>query len=232
MTEAPALSRKPASLTEWLVRNWFLVFISLYGLWIWTPFLAPPFMRLGWEGPGKMIYFIYSFFCHQLPQRSYFFFGPQVSYPLVDIQKAWMDTYNPLLLRKFIGSAEMGWKVAWSDRMISFYGGIWLFALVWYPFRRRIKNLPWWGLILFLLPMALDGGTHFISELVSGFGQGFRDNNQWLTVWTGNAFSPAFYAGDMLGSFNSWLRWITGVLAGLGLVWFGFPYIAEAFSPD
>jgi len=126
----------------------------------------------------------------------------------------------------------MGWKVAWSDRMISFYGGIWLFGLLWWPLRRRLKSLPWRGLVLLLLPMALDGGTHFFSELISGFGQGFRDSNQWLVIWTGNAFPAGFYAGDMLGSFNSWMRWITGLLAGLGLVWFGLPYVAEAFSSD
>lgn len=232
MSELSGLSRKPTSLAEWLSKNWFLVFAVGYGLWVWLPFLAPILKHLNWSGPANAIYFVYSLFCHQLPQRSYFLFGSQVSYSLTDIQAAWIDTFNPLLLRKFTGTTEMGWKVAWSDRMISFYGGVWLFALIWYPLRQRIKSLPWWGLILFLLPMALDGGTHFASELISGFGQGFRDSNQWLAVWTGNAFPAAFYAGDMLGSFNSWMRWITGLLAGFGLVWFGFPYIAEAFSNE
>jgi uncharacterized membrane protein len=140
-----------------------------------------------------------------------------------------MDTVNQLLLRKFTGTAVMGWKVAWSDRMISFYNGVWFFALVWYPFRRRIKNLPLWGLILFLLPMVLDGGTHFISDL-AGIGLGFRDSNLWLANLTHFAFSANFYAGDALGSFNSWMRIITGLLAGLGLVWFAFPYLDTAFS--
>ena len=229
MTDVTTLTHKPISLTEWLAKNWFPVFFSIYGLWVWMPFLAPVFMRLGWDGPANAIYFIYSFFCHQLPQRSYFFFGSQISYSLADIQTTWMDTYNPMVLRKFIGTSAMGWKVAWSDRMISFYGGVWLFGLLWWPLRRRllrqgsaqVRSLPWWGLVLLLLPMALDGGTHFVSELVSGFGQGFRDSNQWLAVLTSNAFPAGFYAGDTLGSFNSWMRWITGLLAGLGLVWFG-----------
>jgi uncharacterized membrane protein len=220
--------QKSAS-ANWLVRNWFLIFIIGYGLWVWVPFLAPLFMHLGWEGPANGVYFIYSFFCHQLPERSYFLFGPQVTYSLKDIQAAWMDTINPLLLRKFTGTATMGWKVAWSDRMISFYGGVWLFALIWYPLRRRIKGLPWWGLILFLLPMALDGGTHFLSDL-AGIGQGFRYTNLWLANLTHSAFSSNFYLGDALGSFNSWMRIITSLLAGLGLDWFAFPYIEETFS--
>lgn len=34
-----------------------------------------------------------------------------------------------------------------------------------------------------------------------------------------------FYAGDALGSFNSIMRWMTGLSAGLGIVWFLFPYL-------
>jgi len=229
MATLSGLPHKPASLAERAAKNWFFIFVVIYGLWVWAPFLAPLFMRLGWDGPAEATYFVYSFFCHQLPERSYFLFGSQVSYSLSQIQAAWMDTINPLLLRKFTGTTEMGWKVAWSDRMISFYGGVWLFALIWYPLRRRIKVLPWWGLILFLLPMALDGGTHFLSDL-AGIGQGFRYTNLWLANLTHFAFSPNFYTGDALGSFNSWMRIITGLLAGLGLVWFAFPYIEETFS--
>jgi len=148
---------------------------------------------------------------------------------LKDIQATWMDTINPLLLRKFTGNTAMGWKVAWSDRMISFYGGVWLFALIWYPLRRRVKSLPWWGLILFLIPITLDGGTHFISDF-AGIGQGFRYTNLWLANLSQSAFPPTFYYGDSLGSFNSWMRIITGLLAGLGLVWFAFPYLDVTLS--
>lgn len=229
MNAAPDTSRQSISLREWLAGNWFLIFALFYGLWVWAPFMAPLFMHLGWVGPANVTYFVYSFFCHQLPERSYFLFGPHITYSLKDIQTVWMDTINPLLLRKFIGTVAMGWKVAWSDRMISFYGGVWLFALIWYPLRNRIRNLPWWGLILFLLPMALDGGTHFLSDL-TGIGQGFRYTNLWLANLTHFAFSPSLYTGDSLGSFNSWMRIITGLLAGLGLVWFAFPYIKETFS--
>jgi len=31
-------------------------------------------MNIGWDKAGKAIYFIYSFFCHQLPERSFFLF--------------------------------------------------------------------------------------------------------------------------------------------------------------
>ena len=220
------LPKPKQSIFQWIGDHWFETFLILYGLWVFAPFLAPLFMQIGWTGAGKAIYFIYSFFCHQLPERSLFLFGEKTMYSLSEIQAAWQETINPMILRQFIGSDSMGWKIAWSDRMISFYTSVWLFAVTWYPFRRRINPISWWGFILLLLPIALDGGTHAISDF-AGIGQGFRDTNMWLAVLTNNAFPATFYAGDALGSFNSLLRFITGLLAGLGIVWFAFPYIFQ-----
>ncbi len=209
--------------------RWILVLGFFFGLYVGLPFLAPVLMRLGWAGGGKAIYLLYSFFCHQLPERSFFLFGPKAMVSLSEIQSAWQFTLNPMVLRQFIGSPTMGWKVAWSDRMVSMFTSAWLFGLIWRPLRKKIGKLPWWGVALFLLPMALDGGTHMLSDL-AGLGQGFRDSNAWLAVLTQRVFPASFYAGDALGSFNSWMRLLTGVLFGAGAVWFGFPYLDEAFS--
>jgi uncharacterized membrane protein len=217
-------------LAHFLGQRWILVVSLLLGLYVGLPFLAPIFMYLGWEGPGRVIYLIYSFLCHQLPQRSYFLFGPQSTYSLAEVQNTWQNTINPLVLRQFVGSPAMGWKVAWSDRMVSMFTSTWLFGILWWPLRRRLRPLPWWGLVLFLLPMAVDGTSHFFSDL-AGIGQGFRDSNAWLAALTGQAFPAAFYAGDAWGSFNSLMRLVSGVLFGLGVVWFGYPYLDEAFSP-
>ena len=220
-------TRSVKSFADWLASHWFEAFLIVYGFWVFLPFLAPLFMYIGWSGGGKAIYFIYSFFCHQLPERSFFFFGQKTMYSLNEIQAVWQDTVNPMILRQFIGNEVMGWKVAWSDRMISFYMSVWLFAVGWWPLRRKVKPLSWWAFALFLLPMIIDGITHAVSDLV-GIGQGFRDANQWLAVLTNNAFSASFYAGDALGSFNSTMRLITGLLAGLSIVWLVFPYIFQA----
>ena len=217
-------------LTHFLGRRWILVVSLLLGLYVGLPFLAPVFMHLGWDGPARVIYLIYSFLCHQLPQRSYFLFGPKFTYSLAEVQNAWQNTLNPLVLRQFVGCPAMGWKVAWSDRMVSMFASTWLFGILWWPLRRRLKPLPWWGLVLFLLPMAVDGTSHFFSDL-AGIGQGFRDSNAWLAALTRQAFPAAFYAGDAWGSFNSLMRLFTGILFGLGTVWFGYPYLDEAFSP-
>jgi len=227
----PARPATTQSLGTWLRRYWLEIFLVIDGLWVFTPFLAPLLMHIGWDGAGKAIYFVYSFFCHQLPERSFFLFGPKSMYSLSEIQAAWQDTINPMILRKFTGNEIMGWKIAWSDRMISFYTSIWLFAVAWLPLRRNIKPLPWWGFVLLLLPIALDGITHTFSDF-AGIGQGFRDTNQWLIMLTNNSFPATLYTGDALGSFNSLMRFITGLLAGPGIVWFAFPYLEASFGKD
>ncbi len=212
-----------------IARYWILLFGLVYGVFVLLPFLAPALMQIGWQSPANAIYFVYSFLCHQLPERSYFLFGPKLMVSLSEVQAAWQNTLNPMVLRKFIGNPQMGWKIAWSDRMVSLYTSIWVFGLLWWPLRRRIKSLPWWGLLLFVLPMAIDGVTHLLSDL-AGIGLGFRDSNAWLVVLTQNRFPLSFYAGDAWGSFNAWMRLLTGAIFGLGIVWFGFPFIDQAFS--
>ncbi|GAB4473938.1 MAG: DUF2085 domain-containing protein [Anaerolineales bacterium] len=216
--------------SAWFSRHWFVLFLSLYGLWVFTPFLAPLFIHWGWESAARVIYFFYSFFCHQLPQRSFFLFGERTMYSLDEIQIAWQRTSNPLILRQFIGNDSMGWKVAWSDRMVALYTSIWVFALFWYPLRAKVKPLPWWGFFLLMLPLVIDGGTHLISDL-AGLGQGFRDSNNWLRLLTKNTLLPNFYAGDALGSFNSLMRLITGVLAGFAIAWLILP-LAKSSSEE
>jgi uncharacterized membrane protein len=222
ITETKPVRKSPFG--AWLGNPWFGIFLLSYGLWVFVPFLAPVFMQIGWTGVGKAIYFVYSFFCHQLPERSFFLFGEKTMYSLREIQSVWQSTANPMILRQFIGNETMGWKIAWSDRMISFYTSVWMFAILWYPFRHRIKSLSWWGLILLLLPITVDGLTHAVSDL-AGIGEGFRDTNRWLALLTNTTFPTTFYVGDALGSFNSHMRLLTGLLAGLGLVWLVFPYL-------
>ena len=175
------------SVFSWTGEHLFIVFVLVYGIWVGMPFLAPFFMHGGWDGMGKSMYLLYSFFCHQLPERSFFLFGHQATYSLREIQAVWQDTTDPWLLRQFIGNETLGWKVAWSDRMISFYTSVWLFAVIWYPFRNKVKSLPWWAFLLLLAPITFDGVTHVISDM-AGIGQGFRDTNAWLVALTNNVF--------------------------------------------
>lgn len=212
-----------------LARHWLLVLNLMVAIWVGLPWLAPVFMQKGWTGAGNAVYLLYAFQCHQLPERSFFLFGREIMYSLAEIQNAWRATSDPYILRQFIGNIDMGWKVAWSDRMASMYTSILFWGMLYASARKRLRPLRFRMFALPLLPMVIDGGTHMVSDL-AGIGQGFRDTNLWLQTLTNNAFPLAFYQGDALGSFNSWMRLITGVLFGLGLVWFAFPYMNDSFE--
>lgn len=214
----------------WFCRHWMLVFTLILAIFVGVPWLAPLFMEAGWTGAANAIYLIYSALCHQLPQRSFFLFGEQLMLPLDAVRTLGKDSANPLILRQFIGSADVGWKVAWSDRMVFMYAALFLFGIAFWPLRRHLTPLSWKNFLLFLLPMFLDGFTHMLSDLFGGIGSGFRDSNDWLASLTRNSFPITFYAGDGLGSFNSWMRLITGILFGLGVVWFAYPRLHSAFG--
>ena len=211
-----------------LNRDWVFWFLALTGLWVVLPWFAPVFMHLGWEGPAQAIYWLYSFQCHQLPQRSFFLYGPQSMLSLGRIQSLWQNTFDPRVLRQFIGTAEVGFKVAWSDRMVSAYSSIPLATAIWWPLRKRLRPLPLWGFALLSLPMFLDGLSHIISDL-AGIDQGFRHANSWLAALTGNRLPASFYVGNALGSFNSTMRLVTGALFGAGAAWFAVPHLDLSF---
>ncbi len=227
LTQIPARRSALHSFGHWLDLHWFPVFLAVFGLWVWLPWLAPVAMHVGWNAPGNAIYLFYSFMCHQLPERSFFLFGSKPMYSLAEVQAAWQQSINPFVLRRFIGTQAMGWKLGWSDRMVSFYTSVWMFAVAWWPLRRKLKPLPIWAFALLLLPMVVDGGSHMVSD-IAGIGRGFRDSNLWLATLTQNALPASFYAGDALGSFNSTMRLITGILAGLGVAWLALPFIHNA----
>ena len=235
MDSAAGISEKrqstvhPQRVVPWLSRHWLAVFNVAWGVFVLLPWLAPALMRAGLTRPAQGIYFAYSFVCHQLPERSYFLFGSQVTYPLTDINRVWSGDNNPLILRQFIGSAEFGYKVAWSDRMVSLYTGLWFGSLAFALVQRRLRPLSLWAYLALALPMAVDGTSHLISDLW-GIGRGFRDSNEWLATLTSHALPAWFYAGDALGSFNSWMRLITGLLFGLGTAALLLPYLEQAFA--
>ena len=53
--------------------------------------------------------------------------------------------------------------------------------------------------------------------------------NHYLNL-TRSALPVAFYAGDALGSFNSWMRLISGALFALAVVWLAFPHLERMMA--
>jgi hypothetical protein len=116
--------------------------------------------------------------------------------------------------------------MAWSDRMISVYGGVWLAGLLYLAWGKHRPRVPLWAWVLFgVAPLGIDGVTHMINDVVAGTsGTGFRDTNEWLRAIFGG-MPDSFYVGDGLGSFNSWARWATGFVFSFTTVFALFPIL-------
>ena len=221
-------------LVLWCVEHWLLIVTILFGGFVLLPFAAPIFMALGWTRAANLIYAFYSLFCHQMAQRSFFLFGPAPMVNLTDlpVTSGGRLTVDLVALRAFVGNEALGWKVAWSDRMVYMYGAMWIASLIYtlLSHRKNIRSIHPVTFALLLLPLLVDGGTHLLSDVSGGLGAGFRETNQWLAALTSNAFPDWFYQGDGFGSFNAWMRLISGLTFGVGVVWFAYPYIGRSLS--
>lgn len=64
-----------------ICRRWLALVTLLIALYVSLPFVAPALMKLGLQAPGRVIYTLYSPFCHQFAFRSFFIGGQQATWP-------------------------------------------------------------------------------------------------------------------------------------------------------
>jgi uncharacterized membrane protein len=204
-----------------LTRNWLKIALALVGLYATLPFVAPTLMHLGITGPARVLYTLYSPFCHQFAFRSVFLFGEQPFYPRANTgtelrpyeayvseapELTNVDPTNWVQLqlssRAFLGNEQMGYKTTLCARDVSIYlalfAGIVLYSL---PIvRRRLRPVPIWLYVLLGLgPIGIDG----FSQLL-----GYPPFNLWPPRET----LPVF-------------RIVTGALFGFMNAWLGLPYL-------
>jgi uncharacterized membrane protein len=172
-------------LVIWIARHWLAIFNTAWGLYVLLPFLAPVLMQVGLTAPARIIYGVYSFTCHQLPDHSYFLFG-ESHVPLgPELEAAGSPPADDLFLfRRFIGNEQVGYKVALCERDIAIYASVFVAGLIFAVVRRRrrVRPLSLKLYVLFLIPIAIDG----VSQLV-----GLRESNWWLRTVTGALFGAA-----------------------------------------
>jgi uncharacterized membrane protein len=177
------LTRAANNLVIGMARRWLAIFNTVWAVYLFTPFLAPIFMHIGWEAPAAAIYAIYSVLCHQLPDHSYFLFGPSLTPLAPELIAGGMPVTDSLLIeRSFIGNAEIGWKVALCQRDVAIYAGVLAAGVSYALVRRRTKPLPFKLFVLLAIPLAIDGGTQLI---------GLRESNWVLRTLTGSLFGVA-----------------------------------------
>jgi uncharacterized membrane protein len=206
---------KADSFSLWISRHYLAVFNIIVLVFLGLPFLAPVLLKVGVDGPARVIYSAYRLTCHQLAFRSWFLFGEQPVYPrlaagvagLVSFQQATGlsegDTLaDHLAAQNFTGNPTVGYKIAICERDVAIYGGILLFGLLFAITGRKIPPLPWYLWILIgILPIAVDGVSQLISQPPLGF-IAYRESTPFL-------------------------RTLTGFLFGFSTAWLGLPMVEE-----
>ncbi len=231
--EASVLLRAAQALAVGMARHWLLMVNLFIVLYLGGAYLTPFLMNAGFERPARLLYTVYGFTCHQLPQRSYFFGGQKGvffgSYSKEELVAQGADPTSDLTMRRFVGNSQIGYKAAIAHRLSGLYTGALAAGLLFALVRRRwrVQPMPLWALALFVIPMAVDGTSHLINDVT---GWGFRDTNAWAVTLTGGIFPPDFYAGTTVGTLNWLLRTVTGFLFGFGMIWFVCPYLELGFQ--
>ena len=194
----------------WLAKHWLALFNVLAGLYIGGAILAPVLMHYGHPRMADLLYRFYAPFCNQLSFRSWFFFGPQMKYPLE----------HPLPLQEMLaysqaigaGNAAMGYKMALCQRCTAIYGSIFLLGVIYALVRHHVK-IPALSLtaytIIGIVPMGLDGAWQMGSEI--------------LKDMMPNLIHQAYEATALS-------RTITGTLFGVGLVGLVYPNMNYYFA--
>ena len=193
-------------LAAWLARHWLAVFNTVVAVFIGLPFLAPVLMEAGLTGPARAIYLIYAPTCHQLPERSFFLFGPRLTPSVADLEASQAIPAGQSIIQhmalRFPGTPATGYKVAVCERDTAIYGAILLNGLLFGALRPTLRRrgklpkMPLWLFALFVAPAAVDGMTQLF---------GLRES-----TW--------------------YLRLITGFIFGTGLVWLAYPFVEEAMN--
>lgn len=180
--DSPAINRAASAAVLFVARHWLALFNTAWALYVLLPFAAAALLQMGVTGPARVIYTLYSFTCHQIPDHSYFLFGPSLVPQDPELLAAGMaDTGNLFVQRTFVGNEQVGYKVALCERDVAIYASVLAAGLLYAALRRRVRvrPLPLKWFLLFLLPMAIDGGTQLL---------GWRESTWWLRTLTGALF--------------------------------------------
>jgi len=205
-------------IVSWISRHYLALFNAILFLYVFLPFAAPVLMKQGLQEEARIIYTLFSPFCHQMAFRSFFLFGEQPYYPrslasvpgaktyedIMGIDPAANEKTDAFILtaRNFLGNDQVGYKMAICERDVAMYGSILLFGLVFAASRKRIKSVPWYiWLVIGVLPIAIDGFSQF-PGLIAGL--------------------PAFLPDRESTPF---LRVLTGALFGFMTAWYLYPLI-------
>jgi uncharacterized membrane protein len=167
-----------------LAKHWLLLINLLMAVYAGLPFLAPALMALGYTFPAKIIYTVFRQLCHQLPQRSFFLFGPQIAYSLETLKELVgpEKLATDYLASLFIGNPALGYKMAYCQRDTAMNTSLLLAGMLFGLVRRRLRPLSFALYLIFLVPLGIDG----VAQLFA-----FYESTWQLRTITGSLFGIA-----------------------------------------
>ena len=159
-------------------RHWLTATNLAVAVFVGLPFLAPILLALGYDGPAGQIYAAYQMVCHQWAFRSFFLFGPELTYG----QDHLHDLLGAQAMYGFLGSPELGYKVAFCERDVAIYLAVLVSGVAYGRLRQRLPELGIMAYGVLVLPMAFDGFTQLF---------GWRESTPELRIVTGALFGVA-----------------------------------------
>jgi len=193
------------------------IIVALF-IFLFFAFLAPVLMKYEITKMGRIIYRIYSNFCHQFAHRSWFLFGEQVFYPAYSEEGSGIRSLNEVFgvfaenvqgSREIIGNESTGYKVAICQRDVAIYGAMLVFAFIFHFSQNRIKKVPFWvWFLMAIVPIGVDGFWQLISSA-----------NLSIINISSHESTPL-------------LRSITGCMFGIFTGWYLYPAIEETFEDE
>jgi len=169
---------------RWFSAHWLAMANLAVLLYVALPVLAPALMQAGHERLANGIYLIFRPLCHQIPERSFFLYGPQPIYSYEELSAL----VGGLVPQRYVGAAEIGFKVAVCQRCVAVFGLMLIGGLLFGAVRRWLRPLPIKAFGLMLVPMAIDG-----------FGQLF---GLWTSSWVSRLIT-----GGLFGLAIVWLTY-------------------------
>lgn len=169
------ITRWLTALMHWISSHWLALANLAVGWFLGLPLLAPVLLHAGYTRLGNVIHLIYRPLCHQLPERSIFFWGPQPTYSFDELSGLLGRTVPP----RYVGDTIVGFKTAVCQRDVAIYGTALLCGLLFQLVRSRLRPISFRVFVAMLVPIGIDG-----------FGQllGF-----WTSSWTSRTITGALF---------------------------------------
>jgi uncharacterized membrane protein len=233
--------RMGVRLNRWVLsfsRHWLRVALTVLGIYVTLPFVAPTLMKLGLEEHGRALYFLYGPFCHQFAFRSVFLYGEQPFYPRYNTGSPYIpfETYAQNL-PEFTPDRQI--NIMGNVQAI---GDIYAFSPAYQLASRDFVGNEQMGYKVTICERDI---SIYLAMFIGGIGYGFvrkklRPCPFWLYVILGIAPIGIDGFSQLFGypPFNLWasretlplFRIVTGALFGLMNVWLGFPYFEESMK--